>query len=85
MKTCVTHKKIYLTQEIAEDVLIELWTKFDYTPRNGPVAVYLCEDCGYYHLTSQGEMNRRLAEALSEGKIQRQKEADRWLDKIKKR
>ena len=85
MSTCVTNKKIYLTREIAEDVLIELWTRFDYAPNSGPVAVYQCEDCGYFHLTSQGPMNERLAQQLATGKIKRQKEADRWMDKIKRR
>ena len=70
---------------IAEGALIEARTRFEYRLGSGPVAVYKCEDCGYYHLTSKGEMNVRLAQYLKEGKIERQKEADRWLNKIKKR
>jgi hypothetical protein len=85
MIKCITGKRVYLTQEIAEDVLIETRTKFDYANNHGPVAVYRCEDCGYYHLTSKGTMNTKLASYLSSGKIGRQKEADEWLKKIKKR
>jgi ABC-type ATPase with predicted acetyltransferase domain len=76
---------MYSSQEVAEDALIEAWTRFEYAPNQGPVAVYKCEDCGQYHLTSKGTMNEKLSKALAAGKIQRQKEADRWLDKLKRR
>jgi hypothetical protein len=85
MDRCISGKRMYSSQQVAEDVLIESWTRFDYTSGNGPVSVYQCEDCGQFHLTSKGPMNERLAKALSDGKIQRQKEADRWLDKLKRR
>ncbi len=76
---------MYASQEVAEDVLIEAQTRFDYRPNSGPIAVYQCEDCGQFHLTSKGPMNERLAKALAEGAIKRQKEANRWLDKFKKK
>ena len=85
MDHCVSGKRMYSSQEVAEDVLIEAWTRFDYSGGNGPVAVYQCEDCGHFHLTSRGPMNHRLSKALAEGKIDRQKEADRWLNRIKRR
>jgi hypothetical protein len=85
MDHCVSGKRMYLTRETSEDALIEAWTRFDYIEGNGPVAVYKCEDCGRFHLTSQGPMNERLSAALASGTIQRQKEADRWLDKLKRR
>ena len=85
MDHCVSGKRMYSNQEVAEDALIEAWTRFDYSAGNGPVAVYQCEDCGQFHLTSRGPMNERLSGALSGGKIQRQKEADRWLNKIKRK
>ncbi len=85
MAQCVSGKKMYVSQEVAEDVLIETRTKFEYAPDQGPVAVYKCEDCGQYHLTSKGIMNVKLSQALAEGKIQLQKEANKWLDKLKRR
>jgi len=85
MAHCVTGKKMYPTREIAEDVLIEARTQYDYAESSGPIAVYLCEDCGQFHLTSKGVMNAKLAQYLAEGKIQRQKEANRWMEKFKKR
>jgi hypothetical protein len=85
MIRCVSNKKVYLTEDIAEQALIEAHTQFEYTRGSGPVAVYPCDDCGYYHLTSQGPMNKTLERLLMDGKIQRQKEANQWMNKLKKR
>lgn len=85
MIKCITHKKVYPSVEIAEDALIDAQTNFDYASRTGPIAVYHCEDCGYYHLTSKGTMNQKLKQFISEGKIKRQKEANRWLDKLNRK
>jgi hypothetical protein len=85
MDRCVSGKRMYPSQEIAEDGLIEVWTRFDFGPANGPLSVYRCEDCGYYHLTSKGPMNERLAQALRDGRVDRQKEANRWAQRIKRK
>ena len=85
MKPCSSTKKMYPSLEIAEEALIEARTQFDYKVNQGPVGIYLCEDCGYYHLTSHGKMNERLASQLKDGKINLQKEANQWINKFKKR
>ena len=85
MDKCSSGKRMYVTEQMAEDVLVETWTRFEFVGNNGPISVYRCEDCGQYHLTSRGPMNERLSKALAEGKIQRQKEADRWLEKWKRK
>lgn len=85
MKSCVSHKKIYLSLQAAEDALIEAWTKFEYRPGTGPISIYKCDDCGNYHFTSRGEMNERLKQHLEEGTIRRQREADYWIGKMKKK
>jgi hypothetical protein len=82
---CISHKRIYQTHQLAVDALINARTHFDYAPNAGPIAVYQCEDCGYFHLTSKGEINETLAKHLKDGKIQLEKEANRWLHKLKKR
>lgn len=84
MDRCVSGKRVYASEQIAEQVLIEAWTRYDYKANDGPVAVYQCEDCGQYHLTSSGPMNEKLANALAEGKISKQKEARHWEDKFRK-
>ena len=74
---------MYASEQMAEDALIEAQIRFDYH-NQGPIAVYKCEDCGHYHLTSRGPMNPRLAQLTAEGKIKLEKEANKWLHKFKK-
>jgi hypothetical protein len=85
MERCVTGKKMYPTQEIAEEALIGAHTRFQYPSGGGPVAVYQCADCGRYHLTSRGPMNGKLADQMASGKIKLQKEADAWESRFRKR
>ena len=85
MVKCVTNKKVYLREDIAVEALIEAHMHFNYGKGSGPLAVYKCEDCGNYHLTSKGSMNEKLASYLKEGKIERAVEAERWAKKFKRR
>jgi uncharacterized OB-fold protein len=85
MKTCPSHKKMYPSQEIAEEALMEAHTRFEYGKGSGPIAVYQCDDCGHYHFTSQGNMNEKLKKYLASDKIKLQKEANKWADKFRKR
>ena len=84
MIKCVSNKKVYPSKELAEEALIEAHSQFEFKG-GGPIAVYQCEDCGYFHLTSKGQVNQKLAELLKDGKIQRSREANQWLRKIKRK
>jgi hypothetical protein len=83
MIKCSTGKRVYLTESLAEDALIDAHSRHQYAG-TGPVAVYQCEECGYYHFTSKGKMNVRLAQQISSGKIKREQEANRWIRLLKK-
>ena len=85
MNTCPTHKKVYVTEAIAEEALIAAWITYQITPGTGPVSIYQCGDCGGYHLTSKGLINKRLQEYLDSGKIAQSKEAQTWLHKLKQK
>ena len=85
MIKCISHKKVFPTREIAQDALLDARSRFEYGTQAGPIAVYQCDDCGNYHLTSRGPMDPKLEEAIKSGKIKLQKEANRWLDKIGKK
>ena len=76
---------MYLTQTAAEDALIAAWNTYAYKGASGPRAFYFCDRCGSYHLTSKGEMNKKLAEELGSGRIQRREEADKWIQKLKRK
>jgi hypothetical protein len=83
MIKCSTGKKVYLSEALAENALIDAHSSNHYAG-TGPVAIYRCEDCGYYHFTSKGKMNEKLAQQIASGKIKRQQEANQWLNKLKK-
>jgi hypothetical protein len=83
MIKCSTGKRVYLTETLAEDALIDAHSRHSYAG-TGPIAVYQCEDCGYYHFTSKGKMNEKLAKQMASGKIKRQQEANQWVKKLKK-
>jgi hypothetical protein len=76
---------MYSSESIAEEALISAWITYQYTHGNGPVGVYRCDECGSFHLTSKGTMNKKLEESLSSGKIQRTKEINAWLNKIQRK
>ena len=83
MLKCPTGKRIYLTEALAEDALIDAHSRHQYAS-TGPVAFYQCEECGYYHFTSKGKMNEQLEQQISSGKIKREQEANRWIHQLKK-
>lgn len=80
---CNNGKRQYSSEIVAEEALIEAHVQFDYRMGHGPIAVYHCEECGLFHLTSKGIMNARLAELLKNGKINKQKRANDWERKWK--
>ncbi len=83
MIKCPTAKRVYLSQDLAEDALIDAHHRNQYVG-TGPVAVYKCQDCGHYHFTSKGKVNEKLAQLIASGKIKLQQEANQWAAKLKK-
>ena len=85
MKNCPSGKRIYVSQTLAEDALIDAWIRSAHKPGNGPVNVYLCEDCGNFHFTSKGNMNTRLKAELDSGQIARGRRAFEHESKFRHR
>jgi hypothetical protein len=85
MNTCPSQKRMYDTAIQAEQALLDLQSRIDFRTGDGPVGVYRCDVCGAYHLTSSGPVNPFLASQLREGSVARQREANRWLGKLKGR
>jgi hypothetical protein len=82
---CPSGKRIFESESFAEEALIELWSKNEYVAESAPQAVYKCDDCGNFHLTSRGPMNSKLQEAIKSGKIKLNREANKWLNKINRK
>jgi hypothetical protein len=83
--SCISGKRTYLSEALATDALIGAHIQFEYRKGTGPVSFYKCEDCGNYHLTSRGTLNPKLAEALANGSIKKQKMAAVWNERFKNR
>lgn len=79
MPFCTTKKICFLNKEDAEEELVLNKGKY----RNGPVNVYQCHICGFYHFTSKGEMNSKLLSKENRKRIDRESEANYWLNKFK--
>ena len=85
MASCSSGKRGYVTESVAEDALIEARTRYGGEKEGGPVAVYRCDDCGQFHLTSKGPMNPKLTAYIKEGKLKLNQEAGRWMEKLKRK
>ena len=79
---CTSGKRIYVTETLANDALLEAHVQFDYRVGTGPVNFYKCDDCGNYHLTSKGPMHVQMATALANGTILKLKTSARWTAKL---
>lgn len=78
--TCPTNKRGYPTENIAEEALIQARIQFEY---NTAIAIYECGDCGQWHMTSKGEVNRKLKELLDTGEIKKERNAMHWGHKLR--
>ena len=78
---CVTKKVCFATKELAEEALINNRVRFNTGPNN----IYQCDDCGYYHFTSQGSVHSSLADKETKERIKRETDAGFWEDKFRKR
>lgn len=85
MTSCPTGKRAYPAEEVALEALIGAWIHYDHSRREGPVAIYQCEECGQYHLTSKGPMHETLKKYLADGTISRMSQAEEWIQRLKKR
>lgn len=81
--SCSTKKICFISREVAEEELMANRAKYNYSPGSGPVNIYKCNICEYYHFTSKGEMNPKLLSKDSKKKIDRESEANYWLNKLK--
>jgi len=81
MSKCATHKVCFESKGLAEEALIQNQSQNQHRAGGGPINVYQCRDCGYYHFTSKGAVS----DVLSENKhqISRNREASFWERKLR--
>lgn len=78
--SCPTHKKCYPTEQIAEEALIQARIRFD---SNTASSVYQCEDCGEWHMSSKGELNAKLKQAIDSGELENEKKKLDWEERYR--
>ncbi|MBX2970476.1 MAG: hypothetical protein KF803_13990 [Cyclobacteriaceae bacterium] len=81
MAGCSSGKRSYVSEAIAVEALIEAHVQFDYGNRSGPIAVYPCDECGQFHLTSTGSINKKLEQFIADGTLQKLRTASKWSGK----
>lgn len=80
---CPTKKICFISREIAEEELLANRAKYNYSTGAGPVNIYKCDICEYYHFTSKGEMHPKLLSQDTKKRIDRESEANYWREKLK--
>ncbi len=78
---CITGKNGYYREEEAQEALIRSHIRFSNAANN----YYLCEECGEYHLTSQGGLHPLLDDPKLQQRIKREKQEQEWLARLNKR
>lgn len=82
MKCRRTGKKSHLSKEAAEEALLQARIQF---PSNTAVNVYQCEVCDEWHLTSQGEINPKLKQAIEDGSLKKEIARYEWNERYGRR
>ena len=79
MSVCTSRKIIYYSEQEAKEALIRLHVKYQ---NSSTRTFYTCDQYGYFHLTSSGEIDNTLKEAQQAGRIDKFSEADYWMRKL---
>ena len=80
---CSTGKRCFAGESVALEALIQNHIINDYLPNEGPVNVYECHQCGYWHFTSKGLKNAIFKDADTLKRIQQERRANYWERKLK--
>ena len=80
MSVCPSRKIIYYNEQEAKEGLIKLHVKY---LNSSTRTFYTCSQCGYFHLTSSGEIDDTLKQAQQTGRINQLSEADYWIRKLR--
>ena len=77
---CNTGKIGYYTEAEVQEALIRSHIKF----ARAASSYYQCNDCGEYHLTSQGGLHALLNDEKVQERIKREQQSQDWEGKFKR-
>ena len=78
MDKCVSGKRIYESESLAVEALIQNHVFNNYRVNEGPINVYECRDCMQWHFTSKGHKHPTLEDPATLRTIEREKRAYNW-------
>ena len=82
---CISGKRAFANEELAESALMEAHQRNYYKPHEGPVNFYQCEECGQFHFTSKGAVHPHLEKLKKSGQLNSSREADFWDNRLRKK
>ena len=71
---CITGKNEYYSESEVQEALIRSHIRFEHAAKN----YYQCDDCGEYHLTSQGDFHPILSEPEIKSRIKSEQREQEW-------
>jgi len=80
---CITGKRVFEDLLIAEEALIQNHIRNEYRPGEGPINVYQCTQCGFWHFTSKGEKNELFEDPEVAKRIAVERRAFSWERKLR--
>ena len=78
MDKCVSGKRIYASEDVALEALIQHHIINNYRANEGPINVYECQDCTNWHFTSKGKKHSAFDDPDILRTIEREKRAHNW-------
>ena len=78
--SCSTGKNGYYTEEEAQEALIRSHIRF----LKAANSYYLCDNCGEYHLTSQGGQHPLLKDPKVQERIKREQRTLEWEGRFRR-
>ena len=75
---CSSGKRMYETESLAVEALIQNHIINNYRGGQGPTNVYQCDECGHWHFTSKGAKNEIFDDSETIKMIEREKRALNW-------
>ena len=80
---CSSGKKCFEDEFLATEALIQNHVINDHTFGAGPINVYECDMCGYWHFTSKGVRHEVLDDPDLRDRIKREREGHFWERRLK--
>jgi predicted CXXCH cytochrome family protein len=71
-----------MSQQVAEEALIQIRAKNHYSLNTGPINVYQCDQCHGYHFTSKGKSHAMLTDPKVQARIRQMQQGADWEDKF---